>query len=361
MARPLIRSIITAVGLGIFYLMAWPIPVDPVAWQAPENPGYTGVFEANTALKSLDRIDIGPHHGPEDVAIGPDGSLFVAVEGGKIIRVDPAGGWEIYAETGGRPLGIEMDIGGNLLIADAYMGLVRITAQRQFQILADITSDGAPIRYANNLDITPDGSIYFSDASTKFGAQERGGTLAASLLDIMEHGGHGRLLKFDPVARTAVVVQDGFNFANGVAVDPGGQFVLVAETSAYRIQRVWIDGPKKGTTETLIDNLPGFPDNLNRAPDGTFWVGLVSPRSDVLDSMSGRPFIRRVVQRLPPFMRPKEQHYGFVVRFDRDGQILETLQNPDGTYPLTTGAVEGPGGNLFVTSLRAGYLGQLTR
>lgn len=360
MARPLIRAVITVVGLGVFYLLAWPIQVDPVAWQAPENPGYTGDFMPNSALKALDPIDIGPHRGPEDVAVGPDGALYVAVEDGKIIRVDPAGGWEVYAETGGRPLGIEIDPQGNLWIADAYIGLVRITAQREFQILAEMTDEGTPIRYANNLDIAPDGSIYFSDASTKFGAQASGGTLQASLLDIMEHGGHGRLLKFDPVAGTTSVVQDGFNFANGVAVDPGGEFVLVAETSEYRVLRIWIDGPQKGTSETLVDNLPGFPDNLNRAMDGTFWVGLASPRSPVLDSISGKPFVRRVVQRLPPFMRPKEQLYGFVLRFDREGQILETLQDPDGAYPLTTGAVDGPAG-LYVTSLRADYLGWLKR
>jgi sugar lactone lactonase YvrE len=68
------------------------------------------------------------------------------------------------------------------------------------------------------VDVAASGKIYFSDASVKFGAQEWGSTYEASLLDIMEHGGHGRLLVFDPQAGKATTVLDGLNFPNGVTV-----------------------------------------------------------------------------------------------------------------------------------------------
>ena len=31
-----------------------------------------------------------------------------------------------------------------------------------------------------------------------------------------------------------------------------------------------------GTVDTLIDQLPGFPDGVSRADDGSFWVGRVN-------------------------------------------------------------------------------------
>ena len=38
------RLILAAVVLGLAYLLFWPVPVAPVAWDAPENAGFTGAF-----------------------------------------------------------------------------------------------------------------------------------------------------------------------------------------------------------------------------------------------------------------------------------------------------------------------------
>lgn len=35
--------------------------------------------------------------------------------------------------------------------------------------------------------------------------------------------------------------------------------------------------PQAGTLDTLIDRLPGWPDNINRSADGNFWLALVLP------------------------------------------------------------------------------------
>jgi len=39
--------------------------------------------------------------------------------------------------------------------------------------------------------------------------------------------------------------------------------------------RHWLKGEKKGKTDIFVENLPGAPDNVNLAPDGSFWVGLI--------------------------------------------------------------------------------------
>jgi len=149
--------------------------------------------------------------------------------------------------------------------------------------------------------VAADGKIYFSDASTKFGAREWGGTYEASLLDILEHGGHGRLLAWDPATSKATTLVSGLNFANGVAVSHDQTHVLVVETGSYRVLRHWLAGPKRGRTEPLIEALPGFPDNIKPGLDGRYWVALISPRNKMVDALSDRPFIRRMVQRLPAF------------------------------------------------------------
>ncbi len=58
-----------------------------------------------------------------------------------------------------------------------------------------------------------------------------------------------------------------------------------------------------------------------------------------------------MIMRLPDFFKPKPTRYGFVLRYDADGKIVETLQDPSGGYALTTGAVSLPDGSVAITSL----------
>ena len=43
------------------YLSLWPVPVEPVSWQAPAAPGYVGVHAPNTRLSGLQMIALGVH------------------------------------------------------------------------------------------------------------------------------------------------------------------------------------------------------------------------------------------------------------------------------------------------------------
>ena len=350
--------LLTVFLVGAAYLLFWPVPIDPVAWTAPENEGYVGAFAANQELRGLKRISLKGHSGPEDVAIGPAGRVYLATHGGSILRYDPvAGDVAEFAKTGGRPLGIEFSREGKLYVADAFRGLLEVSMDGGVTVLADKTDTGSPIRYANDVDIAADGTVYFTDASTKFGASEFGGTLPASLLDLMEHGPNGRVLRFDPTNGKTTIVLDGLSFANGVALTADGRHLLVVETGTYSIIKVLLGSGAKPVT--IVENLPGFPDNISRTGDGTFWFGLVSPRSDPVDGLSDKPFLRKVVQRLPKFIRPGPKRYGFVLRIDETGKVLETLQDPSGDYALTTGLVEDSSGRRYISSLVEPDLGLL--
>lgn len=348
--------------LLLAYLFFWPVPIAPVSWQAPEDKGYVGDFAPNTELANLELLDIGDIHGPEDVASRTiDGVLylFVSSQDGLIRQIN-AGSGDVttLADTGGVPLGLEFDDQNNLIIADAFEGLLSVSPDGQVSMLTN-EIDGSPIRYADDLDIGPDGVIYFSDASVKYGAKAAGQTMKGSLLEIMEHGRTGRVLAYNPANQETTLITDNLSFSNGVAMGPEGNSILVNETGEYRIHRIWVNGPKKGQSEIIIDNLPGFPDNINPAPEaGTYYLGLISKRSKFLDDTSAKPAMRKFAWRLPEFMKPKAVNYGFIIHMDADGDILKTWQDPSGAYPEATGAHAPGDGFLYISSLKASKLGR---
>jgi len=345
---------------AVAFLLAWPVPIEPIAWQAPLNPGYSDKFAANERLASLELLPIGDNHGPEGIALDAQGRIYAATAEGRIVRLAADGTQpENWADTGGRPLGLEFDPQGNLIVADAFRGLLLIDPDRQVKVLAT-EADGIPIRYANELAVAADGRIYFSDSSVKFGARDYGGTYEASLLDIMEHGGHGRVLVYDPATAKATTFSKGLNFPNGVAISPDQSYLLVVETGAYRLLRYWLTGPRQGQSEVFIDTLPGFPDNLSTGRDGRYWLALIAPRNPLLDKLADKPDWRKLIQRLPEFMRPKVKSYGHVLALNGDGQVVLNLQDPAGGYPLITAAVEGSA-FLYLGSLTAPTLGRLAK
>ncbi len=342
------KSLLSIVALLVVYLLTWPVEVDPVAWQAPDNLGYTGKFSQNQQLSQLHRIELNGDLGPEDFAIDKNKNIYFGLLNGDIKYLDQQGEVHAWVNTGGRPLGIEFDGAGNLIVADAFKGLLKIDVTGKIETLVTQV-DGIGLNYADDVDVSTNGKIYFTDASTKFHAKEYG-TYGASLLDINEHGGHGRLLEYDPATKIASTVASGFNFANGVTMSHDQQSVLMNETGHYRILRVFVQGEKRGQYEVVIDTLPGFPDNINRGSNGLYWFGMVSPRSKPLDMLSSSPFARKIIQRLPLFMRPKAQHFGHVAAINEQGDVLFNLQDPLGMYGHTTGVLE-VGDKMYISSL----------
>lgn len=322
----------------LLYLLLWPVPIDPVAWEAPEDLGYVDPYARNELLEAARGIDLGEFEGPEDATLGADGRVYVTTEGGHILRIDDGGVSELVT-VAGRPLGIETDGDGSLVIANSYVGLQRVSASGEVVTLLDEV-DGQPLVYANSLAIGPRGKIYFSQSSSKFGAEQYQGTFEASLLDIMEHGGHGRVYEFDPATGAVRTVLSDLHYANGVATSADGAFLLVNETASYRVLKHWLSGPRAGETEVLLDNLPGFPDNLKSGLNGRFWLGFAAPRNDLLDALSGWPFLRKVVQRLPAFMRPNAIPASHVIAFNGDGEILMNMHDPAARFPTLTGVLE---------------------
>ena len=345
--RRTLGVVLAIVAAFLIYLFFWPVPIDPVAWEAPVDAGLVDPFEPNDRLRKARLIDLGSHQGPEDVAEGSDGLIYT---GNNI---------EVFAKTGGRPLGLEFDSDGNLLVANAYLGLQRITPDGTVEVLTD-EYNGEPILYADDVAVANNGMVYFSDASSKFGAMKTGGSYEASLMDLMEHGGHGRIYRYDPTTRETSIILDGLNFANGVAISDDQQYLMINDTGSYRVLRHWLEGPDAGNTEIVIDNLPGFPDNINNGLNGRFWVGLVAPRNKLLDDMSGKPWLRKLVQRLPASVRPKAVPSSHVIAINADGEVLMNLQDTSARMPALTGVCESSN-TLWLSSLFGNRVGKLDK
>lgn len=283
--------------------------------------------------------------------------------GGALIRIDPAEGEvEEIAHTGGRILGFALAPDGSIIAADAFRGLIAIRAG-EVELLADAIDDD-PLRFVDALAIASDGEILFTDASTRFGPQEHGDLMYPSVLEMLEQGASGRVLSFQPSTGQVTLIAQGLSFANGIVLSDDEQSLFVVETGRYRVWCIprgarGLDlRADPGEASVLLDNLPGYPDNLTRGSEGRIWLGFIKPRSALVDLMADKPWLRRVVVRLPQALWPVPPAYGHVIAFNERGEIVADLQDPSGTYAETTGATEHAG-RLYVHSLSATALGSV--
>jgi sugar lactone lactonase YvrE len=338
-------------GLGVLALL--PSPIDAVAYHPPPAPSLTGPLAPNELLRAAELLAEGRVHGPEDVAVDAEGRLYAATTDGSglIQRLDADGTPRPFTETGGRPLGLRFAPGGKLLVCDSSRGLLSVDPEGRVTVLAS-EAEGVPFRFTNNLDVAQDGTVYFSDASGRFGQD-------GYLYDLFESRPSGRLLRYDPAAGKATVLLRDLFFANGVALSRDETFVLVNETYRYRTTRYWLKGEKAGTSDVFLDNLPGFPDNLDGTRKGTFWMALFTVRNPIADTLHPHPWAKNLIAKLPRFLWPRPAPYGLVLEIDESGRILRSLQDPGGQRVRHVTTAREHDGTLYLGSLDQLWVGRL--
>lgn len=325
------------------YLLLWPVSIDPAPWQPQRAPSLeSGPFAANTALTRIRLISTAPFgKGPETVLADSQGNIYCGLHEGIILKYEKEKP-RVFARTGGRPLGLAFGPDGTLWVADGVKGLLSVDSLGQIQVHA-LSFDGERFGFTDDLAFGPDGRVYFSDASVKFG-------VGKFKDDLFEHRPNGRLYRYNPATQTTERLLPEMYFANGVTLSADSLAVLVVETSKYRVIRYWIAGPKAGSHEVFIDNLPGFPDGISFDGKGTYWVAIGNPRNKTLDQILPYPFVRKIVKRLPEAVQPKETRYSMVLGFDIQGKPTQNLQDPGGIMALIS-AVEPLGNTLYIGSL----------
>ncbi|MCI4667132.1 MAG: SMP-30/gluconolactonase/LRE family protein [Bacteroidia bacterium] len=336
----------------VTYLIFWPTPLDPVVWEVPKSPGFEGQFASNEKLKAISRVFENCHE-CEDVAIDAEGILYAGSVDGKIMTYDLKSGKEkLLVNTKGRPLGLHFDKDGYLIVADAGNNLISVSKDGdRMPLIGERYPAGKDLRIIDDLDIDSSETVFFSNASSKY-------YFDMYKYDLLEHRPNGQLFSYNLKNRELTLLVDSLYFANGVALDHQEEFVLVAETGAYRLSRYWLKGPKKGSTDIFIDNLPGFPDGISRGEDGIFWLTLASPRKASLDAVMIYPELRKVLTRLPEFLHPKPGKHATVLGLDREGRVVHNLQDPDGEFGQITNAQQF-GDSLYLGSLAENGIGIL--
>ena len=296
--------------------------IDAVVWQPAPFPGLQNEFEPNETLSRAKHILNGKGVGPEDIASDGLGWFYTGYADGRIVRFDSQGSVEEFVNTGGRPLGMQFDARGNLIVADAYKGLLSVNSNKNIQVLTD-SVDGVKLKFTDDLDIADDGTIWFSDASRNFNFE-------TNFYNFLEGSATGRLLSYSPNSQKTTVHIDNLFFANGVALGPQDEFVLVNETGTGRIHRLWLKGEEKGQRDIFYDGLAGNPDNLSFNGVDTFWVALPAVRLKVIEDLASKPFVRTILAGLPLSLLLAGNHYGFVIGLDLDGKLKHNFQDPKG-------------------------------
>lgn len=289
-----------------------------------------------------------PAFGAEDVAVSPAGDVYTGTEDGSIWRIAGDGSRiDRVADTGGRPLGIELydptGAGGELLVCDSERGLLRVDpADGTVRVLAT-EAGGLPLLVCNNAAIARDGTIWFSDSSRAF-------PLSRWKHDFLHVTRTGRLLRRDPDG-TVTVVLEGLAFANGVALAADESYVAVAESSTRTVVRRWLAGPRAGEQDHLVPDLPGYPDNISRGSDGLIWVAIGTSTDPVIERLQRAPSrIKRLALAMPERLQPGPKPLVRVQAYDDSGRVVHDIDLRDVGFHMVTGVREHEG-RLWLGSL----------
>ncbi|XP_059664849.1 protein STRICTOSIDINE SYNTHASE-LIKE 3-like isoform X2 [Cornus florida] len=255
--------------------------------------------------------------GPESMAFDPQGrGPYTGVADGRILFWN-GDSWTDFAYTSpnrselcdpkpsplsymqnehicGRPLGLRFDKKtGDLYIADAYFGLMKVGPEGGLATSLATEAEGIPLRFTNDLDIDDDGYIYFTDSSTKY---------------------------------------------------------------QRRLRKYWLKGEKAGTSEVMAV-LPGFPDNVRTNEKGEFWVAIHCRRSMYTYLCSKYPKIRKFLLKLPISAKIQFMlhigglPHGVVVKYSPEGKLLQVLEDSQGKVVKAISEVEEKDGKLWMGSV----------
>lgn len=350
---------------GLLLLIFVPIVLAVILYQPPDFdpaplPGDHSFADSisvperhGRVLGASERIGEGLLLGPEDLAYDAEGGyLYATCYDGWIRRVglkEKELKVEDWAYVGGRPLGLALRPDGSLVVAESYKGLLLVKPYQKIELLTD-EAEGLKFRLTDGIDVASNGLIYFTDASYKY-------NLEIYSLDILEGRPHGRLMSFNPSTNQTVVLARDLYFANGVALSPNQDSLIFCETPLRRCKRYYIQGDKRGTIESFIENLPGFPDNVRYDGEGHYWIALSSGRTLAWDILFKYPFIRKmfvILEKLVPLQNLIQDSGMLCVNLE--GQPLAIYSDPN--LILVTGGLKIEN-NLYYGSLLYPYVGKI--
>ncbi len=334
--------------------------IQPQAWNPAKKLAFNEKTALNEKLTSSEKVSISNNFGPEDIIFDAAGNLYCGVHSqenefsdGRILKINPSGKVEVFYEANSWVAGLHFDADSNLIALSHREGLISISPNKEAIVLAKSDENGKPFLIPNGLDIASDGKIYLSNTS-----EIAAYTVKYGRKVILEQKPIGGFYCYDTKTKLVNTLLSGTYFGNGVVLSKDESYVLLTETSKYRVLKYWLKGNKIGQTETFIDNLPGFPNGISIRENGSFWLGFSTKRNDALDKIHPKPGMKKLIYSLPNFMQPKAEKFGMVMNISEEGKIIETLFDPKGTILPEAGAVKEHNGHLFLGGDVLGYIGK---
>ncbi len=352
-----IHIFITLAFVGLFYSCA----IKPLAWHAPEKPAFVNEIEFNKRLTQATKIDLLGYAGAEEFAMDSKGNIYCGAHksekdfsAGAIIKITPEGRAEEFLKTDKWVTGLQFDLSNNLIALMNGVGLIKIKSDKTIDTLLMHTPGGEPLLMGTGLKIASDGKIYFANMSSTNETSPK--YINKLILEMKPTGG---IYCFDPISNKTTIISSGNYFGNGLELACDESFLLVSETSKYRIIKYWLKGEKAGTSEILLDNLPGFPNNISRRRNGNFWIGFTTKRNDQLDQIHHKPGMKKFVYGLPQFMQPKAEKFGMVLEITQQGKIVQALFDTKGKTVTEAGAVSEWNNSLYLGGDNVRYVSKI--
>ncbi|XP_037497315.1 protein STRICTOSIDINE SYNTHASE-LIKE 5 [Jatropha curcas] len=287
----IIFSILAPVLLAIFIFQLDSFDPAPMPIHELTDPPPEASMKIGRLLQGSEFLGVGQLKAPEDIAYDSEsGVIYTTCADGWIKRVavnDSVSDSvvENWVNTGGRPLGLVLGKDNDVIVADAYKGLLKISRDGEIELLTD-EAEGLKFKLTDGVDIAEDGIIYFTDASYKYNFHDH-------LWDVLEGKPHGRVLSYNPATRITKVLVSDLYFANGLAISPDQDSLIFCETSMRRCRKYYIKGNKKGSLEKFTD-LPGMPDNIHYDGHGHFWIALPMEITTFWKAVFKYPFVRKL-------------------------------------------------------------------
>jgi hypothetical protein len=310
-------------------------------------PVLDGAFSPNQRLDQARQLGDEIER-PDDIALGPDGALYVSTEN-RILRCSGADfeDRKVFAELGALVGGLAWTRDGRLLACISKQGLVALSLSGEAVSRLE-NAGGNKIACPLSVTVAPDGTVYLTDGS-------RGNPPELWLADLMQNRPpSGRLIACDPELNQATVRADKLAWPLGVVVSPNGAEVWVAESWAHRLAAY----PRGGGKEHVIArNYSGYPARLAGDDAGDVWMAFFGLRTQLTEFvLRERAFCEEMMRTVPPelwigpaldgrfdYREPTQvgrikklgiqkpwapaRSYGLVVRLDSQGEAIESLHS----------------------------------
>lgn len=327
-------------------------------------PVLDGAFSPNQRLDQARQLGDEIER-PDDVALGPDGALYVS-SGSSILRCtgDDFDERETFACLETPVGGLAWTADGRLLACVSKHGLVALSPSGKI-VGAVESAGGEAVECPTAVGATSDGTIYITDGS-------RANTPEHWLADLMQNRApSGRLIHCGPDLRDAHVRADRLAWPSGVVVSHDAEEVWVSESWAHRLTAFARAGSSR---RVIVKNYAGYPGRIVHGAAGGYWMAFFGLRTQLIEFvLREREFCEAMMRTVPPelwigpmldgrfnYREPTQigrikklgiqkpwapaRSYGLVARLNDQGEPAESLHSRvDGRIHGVTGVcVVGP-------------------